>query len=57
MRSGLFIAPSFLGVLVFFIAPFAVVIYYSMIDNPFSANFVFFKTKCNTSVLQGGVIK
>jgi len=41
MRSGLFIAPSFLGVLLFFILPFMVVIYYSMVDNPISANFVF----------------
>jgi multiple sugar transport system permease protein len=41
MRSGLFIVPSFIGVLVFFILPFMVVIYYSMVDNPISANFVF----------------
>ncbi len=41
MRSGLFIAPSFLGVLVFFFLPFLVVIYYAMVDNPISANFVF----------------
>lgn len=41
--SGLFIAPSFLGVLLFFILPFMVVIYYSLIDNPISGNFVFFE--------------
>lgn len=41
--SGLFIAPSFLGVLMFFILPFMVVIYYSLIDNPISGNFVFFE--------------
>lgn len=41
MRSGLFLTPSFLGVLVFFILPFLVVVYYSMVDNPISANFVF----------------
>lgn len=41
--SGLFIAPSFLGVLLFFILPFLVVIYYSLIDNPISGNFVFFE--------------
>ncbi len=41
VSSGLFIAPSFLGVLLFFILPFLVVIYYSMVDNPISANFVF----------------
>lgn len=39
--SGLFIAPSFLGVLCFFILPFLVIIYYSMVDNPISGNFVF----------------
>ncbi len=38
--SGLFIAPGFLGVLVFFLVPFGVVIFYSMVDNPISANFV-----------------
>ena len=38
--SGLFIAPSFLGVLVFFVIPFLVVIFYSMVDNPIAKNFV-----------------
>ncbi len=41
ISSGVYIAPSFLGVMVFFILPFIVVIYYSLIDNPISANFVF----------------
>ena len=40
MSSGLFIAPGFLGVLVFFLIPFCVVIFYSLVDNPISANFV-----------------
>lgn len=39
--SGLFIAPSFLGVLAFFLLPFLVVIFYSLVDNPISMNFVF----------------
>lgn len=39
--SGVFIAPSFLGVLLFFVVPFMVVIYYSLVDNPISGNFVF----------------
>jgi multiple sugar transport system permease protein len=39
-RSGLFIAPSFLGVLVFFLLPFLVVLFYSVVDNPISTNFV-----------------
>lgn len=41
VSSGLFIAPSFIGVLLFFILPFIVVIFYSLVDNPISANFVF----------------
>lgn len=38
--SGLFIAPSFLGVSVFFLIPFLVVLFYSMVDNPINNNFV-----------------
>ena len=38
--SGLFIAPSFLGVLLFFVIPFLVVIFYSLVDNPNTKNFV-----------------
>ena len=41
--SGLFLAPSLLGVLLFFVAPFLVVIYYAFVDNPISGNFVFFE--------------
>ncbi len=41
ISSGLFLAPSFLGVLLFFVVPFMVVIFYSMVDNPISHNFVF----------------
>lgn len=40
-RSALFLLPSVTGVALFFILPFFVVIYYSMIDNPISAKFVF----------------
>lgn len=40
-RSALFLIPSITGVGVFFILPFFVVIYYSMIDNPISGQFVF----------------
>lgn len=43
LSSGLFLAPSFLGVLLFFMVPFLVVIFYSMVDNPISHNFVFFE--------------
>ena len=38
--SALFLAPSFLGVCLFFFIPFAVVICYSMVDNPISRRFV-----------------
>lgn len=41
--SVLYLAPSLIGVLLFFVIPFGVVIYYSVIDNPVSANFVFFE--------------
>ncbi len=41
ISSGLYIAPSFLGVLVFFVLPFLRVIYYSVVDNPISNQFVF----------------
>lgn len=41
MASSLFLAPSFIGVMIFFLVPFIVVIYYSLIDNPVQKNFVF----------------
>lgn len=42
LRTSVFMTPSFLGVMMFFILPFLVVIYYSLIDNPTTANFVGF---------------
>lgn len=36
-----FLAPSFLGVFLFFILPFGVVVYYSLINNPIQHEFVF----------------
>ncbi len=42
ISSGLYIAPSFLGVMLFFLVPFLVVIYYSLVDNPITGNFVMF---------------
>ena len=39
-RTWLFLLPSLLGVLLFFVLPFAVVVYYSLIDNPINAEFV-----------------
>ncbi|MCR5263977.1 MAG: sugar ABC transporter permease [Clostridiales bacterium] len=42
-RTFYFLIPSLAGVLTFYIAPFAVVLYYSLIDNPIQKNFVGFK--------------
>lgn len=39
MRTGVFMLPSFLGVALFFIIPFLVVVYYSLIDDVTNANF------------------
>ena len=39
--SALYWAPSLIGVLLFFILPFFVVIYYALVDNPINHNFVF----------------
>ena len=41
LRSLAFLSPSLLGVGVFFVLPFCVVLYYSMIDGVGSHNFVF----------------
>jgi multiple sugar transport system permease protein len=50
-RDGSFplisLLPSLLGVLVFFVVPFFVVIYYSFVDNPISREFVFFDNFVN----------
>lgn len=40
LTSDLFLAPSFLGVLVFFVIPFIVVLVYSVVDNPVNMEFV-----------------
>ncbi|MBP5165817.1 MAG: sugar ABC transporter permease [Oscillospiraceae bacterium] len=42
-NSFFFIIPSLLGIFVFFLAPFAVVIYYAFIDNPINKEFVWFE--------------
>lgn len=51
----MFLAPSLIGVFLFFIIPFLVVIYYSMIDNPITANFVWFQNFSN--VAKNGAFK
>lgn len=41
VKSRLFLLPSVLGVIVFFVIPFFVVVYYSFIDSIFNKEFVF----------------
>lgn len=45
--SALYLLPSIIGVALFFILPFFVVIYYSLIDNPISGEFVFLENFYN----------
>lgn len=45
--SAVYLSPSLLGVLVFFVIPFVVVIYYSFVDNPINREFVFFRNFIN----------
>jgi len=46
--SALFLAPSFFGVLLFFMLPFFVVIFYSFVDNPVNLEFVWFHNYIRT---------
>ncbi len=39
-KDSLFLMPSFLGVSVFYLVPFAVVLVYSVVDNPVTMNYV-----------------
>ncbi len=41
--SSVFLLPSLLGVLLFFIIPFGVVVYYAFVDNPVGGEFVWFE--------------
>jgi len=41
--AKLTVAPSLIGVSVFFIIPFIIIIWYSFLDNPINKEFVFFK--------------
>ena len=55
LRDAAFLSPSLVGLCVFFVLPFTVVIYYAMIDNPIGANFVFldnFISVLNNSAFQ-----
>ena len=42
-KSALFLAPSIIGVSLFFVLPFMVVIFYSVVNNPIQHKFVFLK--------------
>lgn len=42
IKSTLFLLPSLLGVIIFFVIPFLIVVYYSLIDNPINRDFVGF---------------
>lgn len=55
LGAAAFVAPSLLGVLTFFVLPFFVVIYYSLIDNPISAEFVGIENFIN--VINNGAFK
>ena len=47
LRSMGFLGPSLLGVIVFFVVPFLVVVYYSVVDGSSDANFVGLKNFIN----------
>lgn len=55
LGAAAFLAPSLIGVLMFFVLPFFVVFYYSVIDNPISAEFVGLSNFLN--VLRNGAFK
>lgn len=46
-KSALFLAPSVIGVCLFFVLPFLVVIFYSVVNNPIQHKFVFLKNFIN----------
>lgn len=47
LKSSAFIGPSVIGISIFFILPFIVVIYYAFVDNPISHQFVFIQNFIN----------
>jgi len=55
LHASCFLGPSFLGVLLFFIIPFGVVIYYSAIQGPMNDSFVGLQNYAN--VLQNAAFK
>lgn len=55
LGAAMFLAPSLIGVFLFFVLPFFVVIFYSFVDNPISKEFVWFENYVN--VLGNGAFK
>ena len=58
-KSAVFLAPSFLGVLTFFLAPMLVVLFYSVVDNPIRKEFVFldnYKNVCTNYAFRLAVL-
>lgn len=58
ISSALYISPSFIGVMMFFILPFFVVMFYSVVDSPLNGSFVFldnFKTVIGNSAFRRAV--
>lgn len=53
--SGLFLTPSVLGVLTFFVLPFLVVIYFSFVNNPIEKEFVGLQNYIN--IFQNGAFR
>lgn len=58
-KGSAFMAPSAVGVLTFFVIPFIVIIFYSMVDNPVKKNFVgldnFVSLLTNSAFLEAAV--
>ena len=55
LHASCFLGPSFLGVLLFYIVPFGVVVYYSLIQGPMNSSFVGLQNYAN--VLQNNAFR
>lgn len=55
LHASCFLGPSFLGVLLFYIVPFGVVVYYSLIQGPMNSSFVGLQNYVN--VLQNNAFR
>ena len=50
IKGAAFMAPSALGILTFFVVPFMVIIYYSMVDNPVTVSYTHLTLPTNSLV-------